>query len=313
MTAALDEIAVLGPGGVGGLLAALLWRAGHAVTCVGKDAAAALIAREGLWLESAAFGSIHAHLRAASVLDRQVQLLIVATKATTLRIALRRVPAERVQGALILPLLNGIEHMDVLRASFGRRVIAASIGGVEAMKRADNRIAHTTPGAKIELASDRDVPPEQLAAVARLLTAAGIAVEVKQREADVLWGKLVRLNALACTTAASGLTMGGVRSDPAWRAQLEGCVREGAAVAAAEGVPMDPDAILAQISAFPAGITTSMHRDVAAGRPSELDAIAGAVVRAGARHRIGCPVIQGLMATIAQRSGEGRAAQAVAG
>jgi 2-dehydropantoate 2-reductase len=61
---------------------------------------------------------------------------------------------------------------------------------------------------------------------------------------------------------------------------------------------MDADAIMAQIDGFSSSLGTSMQRDVEAGRPSELDAIAGAVVRAGRRHGIACPITEGLMAQI---------------
>jgi 2-dehydropantoate 2-reductase len=122
-------------------------------------------------------------------------------------------------------------------------------------------------------------------------------------EARILWGKLVRLNTLACMTAAYDAPLGAIRSDPARWAELEACVREGAAVARAEGAEIDPAVVFGEFEAIHDGFGTSMQRDVAAGREPELDAIAGAVLRAGARHGIACPTIAALAARVAERAG----------
>ena len=292
------SVAVLGIGGIGGLVSALLWRSGCDVTCIAKEDAAEALRRDGLTLESAAFGTFTARPAVITHLERDPDILLIATKSTTLRNALTRAPASIAPTALIVPLLNGIEHLVLLRAVYGPRVAAVVIGGVEAFTRSPTRIMQTTSSAQIELASDGEVAQPRLTALAEMFARAGFTATVRPREAEVMWGKLVRINALACATSASGKRLGEVRSDPWWRAQLEGCLREGVAVAAAEGVVMDADAIMAQIDGFSSSLGTSMQRDVEAGRPSELDAIAGAVVRAGRRHGIACPITEGLMAQI---------------
>ena len=119
-----------------------------------------------------------------------------------------------------------------------------------------------------------------------------------------MWGKLVRLNALACTTSAWDLPLGAIRSDPERRAALEACVREAAAVARAEGASVDPAATMAELDDAHAELRTSMQRDIAAGREPELDAIPGSVLRAAARHGLECPTIERL-STLAARRAQG--------
>jgi 2-dehydropantoate 2-reductase len=119
----------------------------------------------------------------------------------------------------------------------------------------------------------------------------------------VLWSKLVRLVALACTTSASGRTIGFIRSDPEWRSTLEACINEAAAVADAEGARVDPRATLAELDEAHPGLGSSMQRDIAAGREPELDAIAGAVRRAAKRRGIECPTLARLTEQIAERAG----------
>ena len=295
------SVAILGPGAIGGFLAALLWRKGISVTCIAREATVEIIARHGIRVESTGFGDFIARPGVVTELDYEPDILFVATKATTLRDALERVAPHLVANAIIVPLLNGIEHMQVFRSRYGKRVVAGSIGSIEVKRLSRNHIVHSTPSARIELASDEDVQASHLLEIVRLLSSVGSAAEVRESEAAVFWGKLVRLNAIACTTSASDRPVGYVRSDPWWREQLEGCVREGAAVATAEGIRTEPETVMAQIDGLPAGLCTSMQRDVAAGKLPELDAIAGAIVRAGARHDLDCPIISILINKIQAR------------
>jgi 2-dehydropantoate 2-reductase len=155
----------------------------------------------------------------------------------------------------------------------------------------------------VELASDDRAPQARLAALAALLEDAGVPVRLRESEALALWGKLVRLNALACTTAAFDLPLGAIRAHPELRAQLDACVAESAAVAQADGAPIEAAAVSEEIAGMHADFTSSMQRDVAAGRTPELDAIAGAVLRAGARHGVPAPTVAALAASVAARAG----------
>lgn len=294
------SVAVLGPGAVGGFLAAVLWRSGVHVTCIAREDAAENIARQGIKVESVVFGDFVARPNAVAHLDQEPDILFVTTKATTLQEALDRVDPRIIKNTVIIPLLNGMEHIRVLRARYGKRVAAGNIS-IEVIRRGENIVAHTTPFARVKIASDGDVPKSRLSDISQLLSKSGVETKVLESEAAVIWDKLVRLNAIACTTSASDRPLGFVRSDTKWREKLEGCVREGAAVATADGVDTDSKKIMDQIDALPAALTTSMQRDISAGNPTELDAIAGAVVRAGARYGVACPVIEGLIDTIKSR------------
>jgi 2-dehydropantoate 2-reductase len=93
-----------------------------------------------------------------------------------------------------------------------------------------------------------------------------------------------------------------VRSDPRWRSALDNAVAETGRVAAAEGAALDAAATIAELESAHAELGSSMQRDIAAGREPELDAIAGAVLRAGARHGIRCPTTEWLAGRVAQRA-----------
>ena len=290
----MADVAVLGPGGVGGFVAAALERFAT-VTVVAREQTAAAIAADGLTVDSARLGELRARPEAVTALDRPVDVLVVAVKATGLDESLDRIVAEP---HLVVPMLNGLDHVERLRQRFGPRAVAASIR-VESTRTAPTRIEQTSPFLTVELASADPRMRGSIDAFAELLNEAGIPARVRESEADVMWGKLVRLCALALTTTAYDLPLGPIRSTPELRADLEACIEEAAAVAAADGSLQDARETIAELDEAHDELDTSMHRDVAAGREPELDAIAGSVLRAAARHGVPCPAIERLTARIA--------------
>jgi 2-dehydropantoate 2-reductase len=288
------RIAVLGPGGVGGFLAGALARAGEEVTVVAREETAAAIARDGLEVESVRLGRFEVEVRAVPVLDEVADVLVVATKAPGLEAALGRI---RTPPLLVVPLLNGFEHLAWLRARLGERRVAAGSIRIGAERVAPGRIVHTSPFSRVELAPAWPA----VEALCHVLRAAEVPATVLDSEAEVLWSKLVRLCPLALTTAASGLTIGQVLAHPRWRLRLTEAIDETAAVAGAEGAPADPGAVLEELVAIPPGQRSSLARDVDAGGPNELDAIGGAVLRAAARHGLRAPAVEGLVQAAAER------------
>jgi 2-dehydropantoate 2-reductase len=294
----MTRIAVLGPGGVGGFLAAALAHAGDDVTVVGRESTVATIGGDGIHLTSALLGEFTAWPAATAELSDDVDVLFVAAKATGLDAALTRI---RSRPALTVPLLNGLDHMQRLRARFD--TVAAGTIRIESDRREPGLIVQTSPAVRVELASDDPRMRPALERLASMLEAAGVPALVGPGEAQILWSKLVRLTALACTTSASDQPIGFIRTDPEWREALEACVQEAAAVANADGASLNPAGPLGELEAAHAELGSSMRRDIAAGREPELDAIAGSVLRAGRRHGIECPTIERLSAAIAVRAG----------
>jgi 2-dehydropantoate 2-reductase len=291
-------IALLGPGGVGGFIGAALARAGDDVAIVARESTAELIEESGVSVSSLRLGEFVAHPHATPALTQPVEVLVVAIKATSLDAALERIEAPP---ELVVPLLNGLDHMARLRERFGPGRVAAGSIRIEADRPAPGRIVQTSPFLRVDLAADDPALAPALHRLAERLIAAEIPVEIGPSEAQILWSKLVRLNALACTTSASDRPIGFIRTDPQWRAALEQCIFEAAAVANADGAQIEPRAPLAELDEAHPELGSSMQRDIAAGREPELDAIPGAVLRAAGRHGLECPTVARLSAQIADR------------
>jgi 2-dehydropantoate 2-reductase len=300
------KLAVLGPGGVGGLLAVALQRAGEDVTVIAREPTAETIAEHGVRVSSVTLGEFTEHPRAVARLQEPVDALIVATKAGGLQDAVQRVESDP---PLVLPLLNGLDHVALLRGRFDPPTVVAGTIRVEADNPQPGVVVHTSRFLRVEMASRYEHAREGMLLLARLLADAGVQARgdwpISQgSEATVMWSKLVRLNALACVTSAHDELLGEIRSQPALRAELEGAIREASAVAQAEGAAdVDAQTAIDELARAHDTLGSSMQRDIAAGREPELDAIPGSVLRAAARHGIECPTIERLVGLIAARAG----------
>jgi 2-dehydropantoate 2-reductase len=286
------RVAVLGPGGVGGLLGALLAREGHAVTCLAGEGTAAHIDRHGLRVASDRFGEFDAPARGATILDEPVDACLVTVKATQLDAALERVPADVLGDAVLVPLLNGVEHLALLRKRYpAARTVAGTIR-VAASRPAPGVVRHDGTLAAVELTPGAEP-------LAGALRAAGLDVRLRDDERSLLWDKLCFLAPVALLTTAAGTPLGPVRRDRT--DELRAVVEEVAAVARADGAPSDPAATWAFMQTVPETMRSSMERDAAAGNPLELEAIGGAVLRAAQRHGVDVPATRRLVEELRTR------------
>jgi 2-dehydropantoate 2-reductase len=275
------RVAVLGPGGVGGLVGTLLARQGHAVTCLAGAETAGHIERHGLRLVSDRYGEVTAPAHGAELLTEPVDVCLVTPKATRLEEALERVPPTTLGDAVVVPLLNGLEHMALLRQRYpAARVVAGAIR-VVASRTGPGVVRHEGTLAAVQLAPGAE-------RLADALAGAGLDVAVRPDEVGLLWDKLAFLAPVALLTTTLDAPLGAVREQRG--DELRALVEEAAAVARAEGAQADAAATLAFMETVPAGMTSSLQRDTAAGHETELEAIGGAVLRAAARHGVDVPV-----------------------
>lgn len=291
-------VAVLGPGAVGGSLAVSLIGAHYRTICVGPPDTIGLIALAGISLEVDGAPPVTVRPVVVERLVQPVSLLLVTVKAPDLEDALARVEPEAVANGVVLPLMNGLEHVAQIRERFDGRVAAGSLSRFEAYRVGRVQIVQTTPSPVVTMASD-DLSSEELERAVAILRAAGIEVDVEEDEKRVLWRKVVRVSVLSAATALSRRSVGELRTDIEWRPRMERALAEACSIAVADGVKLMPSAQWTRIVEMDHGLTTSAARDVIAGRRTEIDAIGGSVVRAGERLGVPCPVLSELVAEAA--------------
>ncbi|PYX83746.1 MAG: 2-dehydropantoate 2-reductase [Acidobacteria bacterium] len=286
--------AILGAGGVGGLIGASLAHSGEQVTLVVKGQALGRYPNQ-LHLESA-FGKFDAPVRVGSEVPA-ADVLWITVKATQLEPALASLPDGR-QVRAILPLLNGIDHVSFLRSRYGvERVIPATIS-VESERVSPGHIVHRSPFAKLSVASSGR---KLLEGTLDQLQKIGFTCQFVDHEPTLMWTKLVFLAPLALASSAAGKTIGEMRADLSWQQRLESCVREVCSVAIAEGAKLDAEAVIATIRGLPGPMRSSMQKDVEQGRPPELDAIGGPILRAAERHHLEVPITRKLVEAVERK------------
>jgi 2-dehydropantoate 2-reductase len=288
--------AILGAGGVGGMMGACLAHAGASVTLVVRRETLANYPRQ-LHLESP-FGNFTVDVAVAAEVPA-VDVLWITVKATQLEPALAALKNPDAVRAIV-PLLNGIDHVALLRAWYGSgRVIPATIAG-EMERVSPGHIVHRTPFERLNVLS---AGQELLAGTLDQLQQIGFTCRFIDDEPTLMWGKLVFLAPFALSTTAADKTVGEVLSDPQWRSLGEACVRETCAVGVAEGAKVNPEMVLSAVAAMPGNMRSSMQKDVEQHKTPELDAIAGPILRGAGRHGIEVPATKQLVAAVEQRAG----------
>jgi 2-dehydropantoate 2-reductase len=287
--------AILGPGGVGGLIGGCLAKFGDDVTMVVRPESAEKYPRQ-LTVEST-LGNFTATIKVASSVPA-CDVVWIAVKTTQLETALASFSSDTLARGIV-PLQNGIDHVAMLRRRYGaERVFAGTFAG-ESERIAPGQIAHRSPFARLHLiASARPL----LANTLEQFRQFGFMVDFIDDEATLLWSKLVILAPLALTTSAAGAAIGEITTKPDWRNRLESSVREACTVAIAEGAHVNADVCLGLIGKLPQAMRSSMQKDLEQGNPVEVDAIGGPILRAGKRHGIAVPATEWLVKMVTEKT-----------
>lgn len=297
----MAKFAVLGPGAVGGFLAGAMHYRSLSVVAIGRERTASRLRTHGLHIKSETLGDFLTRPFAVEALTEPAEALFITTKAHQLEGALDRV---RAPVRLIIPLLSGLEHVSYLRERFPDSQVCAASIRIDVQQTEPGEITHASSFVVVDTAFDDGwLNHRELRPLVEPLAGAGVAMLVSASEVQVLWSKIVFLNALSLTSAITNMPVGWIRKDPQWRTKLQAALEEGAAVAQAEGAKVSVEMTMDYVDHARYELGSVMQRDLQAGKKPELDAIAGAVIRAGARRGLGLPTIRELAAQVAQRAG----------
>jgi 2-dehydropantoate 2-reductase len=282
--------AILGAGAIGGLIGTALASLGEDVTVIIRPES--LPGYPGNLTLERPQGSISAPAKGVATLTEPVDGLWIATKTYQLQTALESMQSS---ATCVIPLLNGVDHVEILRERFGHDRVVPGVIAVEAEKIAPGRFLERSPIIRLNLAASGE---KLLGAVVARLGDLGFACQFIPNEQTLLWSKLCFLAPFALVTSASGMNKGEILANPEWKEKLASAIAEACAVANSSGAEVEPAKLQAIFDSMPAGMRSSMQKDLAAGRELELDAIAGPIVRGGERYGIDVSTTAGLVAAI---------------
>jgi 2-dehydropantoate 2-reductase len=297
------NIGVLGPGAVGSLMASSLCKSGYNVSCLGSQRATNTILDTGIRVKSSFFGDSVAYPDCNPFLGSFFDVVFITVKAPVLIDSLEQISPYIGPNTVIVTLLNGIGHREKIRQTLDCRVVVGVIGSVEVYLDEDRVVQHKSNVAPhIEIASDLGVEVEVLLSISLILRQCGFSVHIGANENQVIWNKLVRLAAIATLTTYSQKNVGKIRSDALTRSLLETVVRELCLIAKTQDVKISSEDVIHQIDNLPESLTTSMQRDIQAGKVSEIDSILGETLRLGKLYGIAAPSINYCYSSILART-----------
>jgi 2-dehydropantoate 2-reductase len=306
------RICVVGVGAVGGYFGGRLAQIGADVVFVARGATRDELVRAGLRVDSLC-GDFRIHpvsLLGSPTEAGRVDAVLLAVKAWQVSEVAPSLRPLVASGAFVIPLQNGVEAHLQLAATLGRDAVVGGYCRIGSVALAPGHIrhgwhAHAAPLLAIgELGGGggRSARVDRL--FAQLARASGMEARVEPDIERAMWEKFVFLAAYAGVGAELEAPIGVVRAEPDARARLVGAIEEAARVGRARGVAVATgiaEQAMAIADGLPHGSVASMQRDMAAGRPSELDALVGAVPRLGREAGIATPLFDELAAALRPR------------
>ncbi len=308
--ASTPKVTIIGTGALGCLFAARLSRVAEVGVFGSWAEGLEAIGRDGIEVR-AGRGLIRERVAiegqpGGSGLSNLVLVLVKAWQTRAVAPIVARFLSPR---GVVLTLQNGVGNLETLEEACGRGRVIAGATGVGATLLAPGVVRHA--------GGDEVILPEGDAGrrAAESLLAAGFEVRFATGTDGLLWGKLVVSAALNPVGALFGKTNGELVEHTEARSLMERSAREVAAVAAARGIALpfsDPVARVLEVAERTARNRCSMLQDLAAGRPTEIDAICGAVIRAAEAASVPVPVNRELWQSVSEISSRPAAAAVMA-
>jgi len=299
------RFAIVGSGAVGGYYGARLARTGHEVTFIARGAHLAAIRERGLTIRSP-LGDFTVRARAEEDPAHvpPVDLAIFAVKAYSNHVALPLLKGVTRGSAVALTLQNGVDSADEVSAAVGSERVLAGATYIATALSEPGVITQTGTHRRIvfgEAFGARTAITERVARIHDAFAGADIVSEPVADARVPLWEKFCYLAPFAAFTGAARLPIGPLWSAASTREVMEAAFGEVEAVARAEGVALAPGVvqrIIAYIDSIPGATRSSLLIDLQHGKPIEVEALVGTVVRRGARAGVPTPLMAALYAVL---------------
>jgi len=235
-------------------------------------------------------------------LNYKIDYLFVATKFYHLENALKRIPLNFIQNALIIPFINGFLHFEIIENLLNhKKVIASMIGGINASK-IGSEVRVIRSNFEIMLSTNNTDLKSNVIALNHLLNSVSLRSKVYSAESQVIWNKLSRLSIVSGLTAATQMPLGFIKKSKKWKKIMMNLIDEVVLISVANEYKINKDELLFKILNMPDNLTTSLQRDIANNKDSELDAIIGAVISSGKKFRCSTSTFEEIYNTIKDRS-----------
>ncbi|WP_441236293.1 2-dehydropantoate 2-reductase [Bradyrhizobium sp. 930_D9_N1_4] len=273
------RVLVIGAGALGGYYGACLVRAGADVTFLVRSRRAEQLQRDGLRVVSPHGDfALQPKILLADDLKEPFDVVLVGVKAYSLDEAMSQFAPAVGAGTMIVPILNGLKHIDALTARFGAAHVLGGLANVSAGLDADGRVVQFMANQTIVFGETRGALSDRVLALEKLLRVSGIDVRASDAIMQDMWEKFVQLTTLASITCLMRASIGDILTVPNGEASIFRLFAECCAVATASGY--EPRAPFIEFdrklfTTVNSPLKASMLRDIERGSVTEAEHILG--------------------------------------
>jgi 2-dehydropantoate 2-reductase len=288
------RVLVVGAGAIGGYFGGRMLQAGCDITFLVRPRRAAELAAHGLVIKSPN-GDVTLKdppIVQADTLKDPFDVVLLSCKAYDLDDAMKSFAPAAGPQTSIVPLLNGMHHLDVLDARFGRERVLGGLCAIAVTLNEAREVVHLQPMQSLAFGERDGTMSERVRAIANIFASGKFRASASANILQDMWEKWVFLATLAASTCLMRTTLGNILAAPGGKDFLLGIFDECRAIAAAEGYPPRAPFVertLAMLTAEGSPLNASMFRDIKAGQPVEADHVIGDLIARADRAKVPAP------------------------
>ena len=288
------RIAVMGAGSTGGYFGGMLARAGNEVSLIARGAHLEAIKSNGLRVvrDDEEF-TVHCQASDDPSDVGPVDLALLCVKTYQSEIAVPLMKPLVGPNTTVLCLQNGVDSYLAAANVLGASTVLPGAAFIEAGMPGPGVVQQTGSLVRIILGESDSVETERCPSIRDIFNDAGVPAEIAPDIRAGLWGKFLFIATMAGVTSMARATLADLMPNPHWRKVVLGCLAEIDSVGRASGVKLPTNIVADTVSYIEEhliDLQASMHTDLLAGRPLELEALNGAVVRAGKDAGVATPI-----------------------
>ena len=291
------RILVVGAGAIGGYFGGRMLQAGRDITFLVRPRRAAELASAGLVIKSPS-GDVTLTAPPnvqADKLDKTFDLVLLSCKAFDLEDAIKSFAPAVGPKTAILPLLNGMHHLDVLDQRFGASAVLGGLCAIAATLNERREIVQLTPMQSLGFGERDGKLSDRVQAIADVMASGKFGAAASTQVIQDMWEKWVFLASLAASTCAMRAPVGNILAAPGGKDFILGILDECSAVASAEGhTPTGPffERARGMLTAEGSQLTASMFRDIKVGAQVEADHVIGDLIARGDAAKVPVPKLR---------------------
>jgi 2-dehydropantoate 2-reductase len=291
------RILVVGAGAIGGFFGGRLLQAGRDVTFLVRPKRAMELARDGLVIKSPN-GDValkNPPTVQADKLAEKFDVVLLSCKAFDLDDAIKSFAPAVGPNTAIIPLLNGMLHLDVLDRKFGHGRVLGGLCAIAATLNEHREVVQLAPMQSLSFGERDGKLSERVRAIAEIMASGKFGAAASEHIIQEMWEKWVFLASLAASTCLMRAPIGHILAAPGGKDFILGALDECSAVATAEGhSPSGPffERVRGMLTAESSQLTASMFRDIKAGAPVEADHVVGDMIARGDAAKVPVPKLR---------------------